>query len=77
TTIEQANQFLKEYIGIFNKQFGVPACDSYSMFVPTPKTLDLDNCVIRYYAQTFKRIYHLNQKPFVKLSRINSAQAQW
>ncbi|TYT78188.1 hypothetical protein [Treponema phagedenis] len=42
TTIEQANQFLKEYIGIFNKQFGVPACDSYSMFVPTPKTLDLD-----------------------------------
>ncbi|TYT76539.1 ISNCY family transposase [Treponema phagedenis] len=42
TTIEQANQFLKEYIGIFNKQFGVSACDSYSMFVPTPKTLDLD-----------------------------------
>ncbi|WP_044634481.1 hypothetical protein, partial [Treponema phagedenis] len=24
------------------KQFGVSACDSYSMFVPTPKTLDLD-----------------------------------
>lgn len=42
TTIDEANNFLKTYIPLFNTQFGVEPADSYSAFVPLPHTFDLD-----------------------------------
>lgn len=42
TTIEEANEFLPEYIEIFNEQFAVEPEESFSAFVPLPHTEDLD-----------------------------------
>ncbi|NLA53183.1 MAG: ISNCY family transposase [Clostridiales bacterium] len=41
-TVEEANEFLKSYIILFNEKFAVPPADSYSAFVPLPHTEDLD-----------------------------------
>ncbi|NVP24394.1 hypothetical protein [Treponema phagedenis] len=45
TTIEQANQFLKEYIGIFNKQFGVPPAIHIQCLYRRQKHSILINCL--------------------------------
>ena len=41
-TVQEANEFLKSFVVLFNEQFAVPPSASYSAFVPLPYTEDLD-----------------------------------
>lgn len=50
-TMKDANQFLLDYLDIFNRQFAVEPEDPYSAFVPLPPTEDLD----RLLCVTFRR----------------------
>ncbi len=46
-TIEQANQYLKDYIKKHNKRFAIPIKFSSTKFKPLPDDIDLDNILIR------------------------------
>ncbi len=45
--IEQANQYLKDYIKKHNKRFAIPINFSSTKFKPLPDDIDLDNILVR------------------------------
>lgn len=66
TTAGEANEFLKEYIQMFNKQFSVEARESFSAYVPVPHTCDLDRLLCAEYQRVLSSgsTISLNGKTF-------------
>ncbi len=73
TTMEAANEFLKEYIPTFNEQFSVSPQESYSAYVPVPEGEDLDRLLCATYTRKlsagstvslYGRTFFIEQKKF-------------
>lgn len=66
TNPDDANEFLKEYIHIFNKQFQVKAKDEFLSYVPVPHTCDLDRLLCVEYQRSLSSgsTISLNGKTF-------------
>ncbi len=66
-TPDKANEFLKKYIPIFNKQFSVEAKDSITAYVPVPNTCDLDRLLCSEYQRVLSSgsTISLNGKTFL------------